>query len=399
MQGRFWPAAVFGLPPVTTDVPVMTTGASITIIGPPTVATGAPTTTTDAPVVTAGASIIIIGPPMVATGAPTTTTDAPVVTAGVVVMAAGLVFATSGVGSGTQTRGSGTPGAICGDFEGCAARAGRGSGRWKDRTRADVGRVHGCSSTHEVRHERTDRSSFFAVRTQHIRVRTRRGCVMSVIPDGRSEAIDWFTNRLAAWTADPTSIGLTAELVSELAAATSEASAARAAAQQAEIDKLAASQTFRNKADAMRTKGVGCVQQVRGFAKATNDPAVYAAALLPDPADPQPTPAPGVPYGFKVSLNQDGWVELTFKCDNPGAQGGTVGGVTYDVWRQDEPQTPFNYILNTGERRFEDNTVPAGTAIATYRVVARRSTQVGDPALYPVRFGVGANGQAVVDAA
>lgn len=222
---------------------------------------------------------------------------------------------------------------------------------------------------------------------------------MSVIPEGRSEAIDWFTNRLAAWTADPESIGLTAALVAELASATAEASAARTAAENAASAKLAASQTFRNTSDAMRTVGVGCVQQVRGFAKATNDPAVYAAALLPDPAEPEPTPAPGVPYNFKVSLNQDGWVELTFKCDNPGAQGGTAGGVTYDVWRQDEPQTPFNYLLNTGERKFEDQTVPAGTAIATYRVVARRSTQTGGPALYPVRFGVNSNGQAVAEAA
>ncbi|UYV13920.1 MAG: hypothetical protein NCW75_06430 [Phycisphaera sp.] len=222
---------------------------------------------------------------------------------------------------------------------------------------------------------------------------------MSVIPDGRSEAIDFFTNRLAAWTADPASIGLTLELVNELAAATSAASTARQDAQQAADAKLAASQTFRTQTDAMRTIGVGLVQKIRGYAKATGDESVYATALLPDPATPEPTPAPGTPYEFAIDLRQDGSVELAFKCDNPGAQGGSAGGVTYDVWRQDEAEGGFVYLLNTGERRFTDASVPAGTAVATYRVVARRSTLAGDPALFAVRFGVGGNGMAMAEAA
>lgn len=218
---------------------------------------------------------------------------------------------------------------------------------------------------------------------------------MSVIPNGRSEAIDWFTNRLAAWQADPTGIGLTEALVNELASATASASSARTAAEQANDAKLAASQTYRNQTDAMREIGVGLVQKIRGFAKATGDESVYATALLPDPATPEPTPAPGTPYDFDITLLQDGSVELAFRCDNPG----NVAGVTYDVWRQDEPQGSFNYLLTAGERRFTDDTVPAGTAVATYRVQARRSTQAGGPALFAVRFGVGGNGQATAEAA
>lgn len=218
---------------------------------------------------------------------------------------------------------------------------------------------------------------------------------MSIVPQSRSDAIDWFTNRLAAWQADPGAIGLTLDLVNELAAATAEASSARTAAEQANDAKLAASQSFRNKTDAMRDIGVGLVTQIKGFAKATGDESVYTLALLPEPPTPAPTPAPGTPTGFNVFLKQDGAVELTFRCDNPG----NVAGVTYDVWRQDDPEQGFKYLLNTGERRFEDNTVPAGTALATYRVQARRSTQSGDPALFPVRFGIGGNGQATAEAA
>lgn len=222
---------------------------------------------------------------------------------------------------------------------------------------------------------------------------------MSVIPDGRSEAIDFFTNRLAAWSADPVAIGLTASLVAELAGATASASTARTDAQQAAVAKLAASQTFRTETDAMRAIGVGLVQQIRGYAKATGDASVYAAAQLPEPATPEPTPAPGTPYEFEVGLRQDGAVELSFRCDNPGAQGGSVGGVTYDVWRRDEAEGAFVYLLNTGERRFTDATVPAGTAEATYRVRARRSTEIGNPAQFTVSFGVGGNGMAMAEAA
>ena len=218
---------------------------------------------------------------------------------------------------------------------------------------------------------------------------------MSVIPDGRSEAIDWFTNRLAAWQADPSAIGLTPELINDLATAAADASSARQTAEQAKFVKLAASQAYRNKADAMRTIGVGLVQQIRGYAKATGDESVFSTALLPDPARPEPTPAPGTPYDFGIELRQDGSVELSFKCDNPG----NVAGVTYDVSRQDDPQGEFEYLLTAGERRFTDATVPAGTAVATYRVQARRSTQTGDPALFSVRFGGGGNGQAMAEAA
>ena len=231
--------------------------------------------------------------------------------------------------------------------------------------------MHGRALASEVHDEHTTPQRHVAARTQHSRAHPGGRCVRSVIPDSRSDAIDWFTNRLAAWSADPAAIGLTEALVSELAAATAAVSNACTSAEQANDAKLAASQAYRNQADAMREIGVGLVQQIRGYAKATGDESVYSAALLPDPATPEPTPAPGTPYDFGISLLQDGSVELAFRCDSPG----NVAGVTYDA------------------------TVPAGTAVATYRVQARRSTQAGGPALFAVRFGVGGNGQATAEAA
>lgn len=80
---------------------------------------------------------------------------------------------------------------------------------------------------------------------------------------------------------------------------------------------------------------------------------------------------------------------MRFRCDNPGAQGGTAGGVSYEVSRQDDGTGAFSFVLNAGEREFTDATLPLGLNTATYRITAFRSTQRGDAAEFNVRFGVG----------
>lgn len=216
---------------------------------------------------------------------------------------------------------------------------------------------------------------------------------MTGVPDGRSAAINWYTERVAAWVADPTAIGLSIEQANAIASETSTASSTRQSAFDAANVKKAAFVTYHEAADTMRENGSTLIATIKAYAEATGDPGVYAAALIDPPAQRTPTPAPGTPYDFSVGLLQDGSVELSFKCDNPSATGGTAGGVVYEVFRQDPGSNQFNYVLSAGERRFVDSTVPPGSALVSYRIVARRSTKVGPPAVFGVRFGVSVNGQ------
>jgi len=215
---------------------------------------------------------------------------------------------------------------------------------------------------------------------------------MTTVPRPYPEAIDWITNRLASWTADPAAIGLDAAEVADLTALTSTATTALQDAQQANDAKLNATATYHNAGDEMRSTATALVAKVRAFAKASSDPtAVYTAASIPAPADRAPTPPPGTPYDFRIELLQGGAVTIRFKCDNPG----NVAGVTYKVERQDASQGAFAFITNAGERSFTDSTIPAGASQVVYRITAQRSTQSGPLAQFLVQFGGGNEAQVI----
>ncbi|MEQ8843414.1 MAG: hypothetical protein RIB58_01060 [Phycisphaerales bacterium] len=216
---------------------------------------------------------------------------------------------------------------------------------------------------------------------------------MSTIPQPYPAAIDWCTDRLANWPNDPTVIGLDAARVAELAALTQAASTALATARQLDEDKKAAFADYNAKAKAMRDYASQSVGIIRGFAKASANPqTVYTAAQIPAPAEPSPAPVPGVPTDFKVGLLQDGSIELSFECENGGE-----GGVSYEVRRRDGTgQTaPFNFVKNATERKFVDDTIPPGTPVVTYRIVAFRTTGRGDPAVFLVSFGAGNSAEVI----
>lgn len=215
---------------------------------------------------------------------------------------------------------------------------------------------------------------------------------MPTVPEKLPEAIDWINNRVGPWAANAAAIGLSVEDVSAVGDLADAAAANRTAAQQADDAKLAAYADYHASGKDMRDMATALVSKIRGTAKASDDPqAVYSAALIPAPADREPTPAPGTPYEFTVALQQSGSITLAFKCDNPG----NVAGVTYLVQRQEEPGGPFGFLTIAQEREFTDDTVPQGSSLVTYRVTATRSTKVGPPAEFNVRFGAGNQAQVV----
>ncbi len=217
---------------------------------------------------------------------------------------------------------------------------------------------------------------------------------MSTIPQSYPAAIDWTTTHLANWPADPTTIGLDAARVLELTQRKDLAAAALATALQLDDQKKAAFADYHAKAKAMRDYASQSVGIIRGFAEgSTNPEAIYTLAQIPAPADPSPAPAPGVPYKFETRLIQGGALEVAFECDNEG-----TNSVNYEVRRRDGTGqgAPFTFIMNAGERRFVDETIPNGTGTVTYRIVGFRTTSRGDPAFFMVAFGAGNSAEVVL---
>jgi hypothetical protein len=98
---------------------------------------------------------------------------------------------------------------------------------------------------------------------------------------------------------------------------------------------------------------------------------------------PGPMGPPGTCTDFKVKLHADGSIETTFKANNPTG----MSGVTYQVWRRFGSVGEFTFLFGTGEKKFVDSTIPAGTAQVQYQIRGIRPTSAGAWAQFNVNFG------------
>ena len=140
---------------------------------------------------------------------------------------------------------------------------------------------------------------------------------------------------------------------------------------------------------ALVAKASALAKIVEATATVTNEQ--KAALGLSVRATPQPAPAPGTCSGFKAELLGDGSVKSTWKANNaPG-----LSGVTYQVWRRLGSEGEFDYLGATGEKKYVDSTIPAGTTQVQYQVRGIRPTAAGGWAQFNVNFGMAASGMAM----
>ncbi|MCA9279796.1 MAG: hypothetical protein H6815_09440 [Phycisphaeraceae bacterium] len=196
---------------------------------------------------------------------------------------------------------------------------------------------------------------------------------MSTLPGTIVGDIEWFEQRVTGWAENPAAIGLTAGQVTEITTETTEARTAYDNAQAAKTAAKNATMTQNTQVSEMRSFGNQVIKTIRAYALTQPDPnAVYTAASVPPPKDPQSNP-PEQPYGITYDLNDSGALELKWK-------GNTQGGSTvYSVLRsvQTEPGEPFGQLEQvglTGVRSFTDSTVPACTIAAQYIIKAYKGS-------------------------
>ncbi|MFI4881582.1 MAG: hypothetical protein ACIAQU_03240, partial [Phycisphaerales bacterium JB064] len=202
----------------------------------------------------------------------------------------------------------------------------------------------------------------------------------------------WVDVRVPVWAAAGLTIGLDPVQVAALGTQASAAADLKTEWLNLKAQATAKGAEYRAAAGAMRSTAAAQVVQVRGFARTQANPdAVFAAAQLPIPAQPGPTPAPGVASDFRVELLQSGSLKFTFDCEHPA----NVKGVTYKVLRQGAPQEPYQFLLNAKKREFEDSNLPQNSTMLTYVVTAQTSTKDGNPSYFTVRFGGGNQAQIV----
>jgi hypothetical protein len=206
---------------------------------------------------------------------------------------------------------------------------------------------------------------------------------MAVVPDKAVDKIAFYENHDTPWSANAVAIGTTTSAVSALATQTTAARAAYNAQQEAQNTAKAATLALKSAVNAMGQSGSDIIKSIKTKAATAGD-SVYTLAQIPAPATPSPVAPPGTPSNFKVALNGNGSLKLTWKCANPAGSVGTI----YQVYRRVAADDAFTYLGGVGTKSITDNTLPAGASAVTYQIQAVRSTAVGAWAQFNVNFGV-----------
>ena len=211
---------------------------------------------------------------------------------------------------------------------------------------------------------------------------------MSVVPNKIAQRIQFYEDHIPPFTTNATAIGVSSAEVTDLQTKTAAARSAFDTRQAQQQAAEAATLALKDAVDAMSLAGAVLIKKVRAKAESVGGNSVYTLAELPAPAIPSPVGAPGTPYQLKVALKPSGAVELTWKADNPAG----CTGVIWQLYRRVTQTAEWTYIGGTGQRKYADQTVPAGVPSVMYQIRGTRSTAVGDGAEFTVNFGTTSSG-------
>ncbi len=209
------------------------------------------------------------------------------------------------------------------------------------------------------------------------------------VPANLEEFFTFLNAHATLWDDNHTALGVPATQSAALKSFASTAVGNYSAQVTARDKAKAATLTQQTSTRTAREMTADIIRTIEVFAQSQSDPnTVYALAQIPPPATPSPAPPPGTPNRFTVGLNDNGAVLLAWKCPNPAGTTGTI----YEVRRKPSGGSAWTFIGATGERKFTDDTLLAGSAGVTYQITAVRSTSRGEPASFNVSFGVGGPG-------
>ena len=107
---------------------------------------------------------------------------------------------------------------------------------------------------------------------------------------------------------------------------------------------------------------------------------------------PGPVGNPGTPSDLVAELLPGGAIKMTWRGNNPPG----CKGVIYQIARQDGMAGEFKYLGGSGQRMFIDATIPNGTSTCVYRIQGTRTTGVGNPQEFIIRFGQPGSGASSV---
>lgn len=209
---------------------------------------------------------------------------------------------------------------------------------------------------------------------------------MPRVPTTVQDLLNFCDEHGDVWTIAPTSVGLTAGMVTAFKAVTDTAIADVAAQLSAKEKAKSTTVTANSSVRALRQSVAGMIRAITTYASAQSNPAtVYAAAQIAPPAPRTPSEPPGQPTDMTATLDTEGNITLRWRCQNP--QGGNV---VYSIMRRGASSETFTQVGVSGARSFTDDTIPAGSASVQYQIRGLRGQTIGPAsAAFVLQFGHG----------
>lgn len=216
---------------------------------------------------------------------------------------------------------------------------------------------------------------------------------MPRVPVTVQDLLNYCSEHSTTWTPSPTTIGLTAAMVSAFKTASMDAATAVAAQAAARDAAKATTLTANAKVKALRRSVAGMIRSISTYAAAQSDPSVvYAAAQIDPPSPRTPSEPPGQPTNITATLDDEGNITLKWKCVNPAG-----GNVVYSIERRDGTDGDFTTLDIVGSRVYLDETIPAGAPTIQYRIRGHRGQMDGPAsATFTLQFGHGGGGGVIL---
>jgi hypothetical protein len=206
------------------------------------------------------------------------------------------------------------------------------------------------------------------------------------LPETRLKRLQWLEARVAAWTANYDSIGLTQEQAVNISTATTAARSAFNAAELSRAQSKAKTIDWYEAVDDAAEKGAAAVNTIKAFAQSSGEPGVYSTAMVNPNDPPSPHGTPAVPENLKTEVLNTGGVEISWS-------GSLANRAYFEVFRRLPGQGAETLIASIGKTRFTDETIPAGQGRAWYAVRARRGELASDTTdVVEVRLGIPGEG-------
>ncbi len=210
---------------------------------------------------------------------------------------------------------------------------------------------------------------------------------MAILPGSRIERLEYIESKVPIWTSASALIGLSAPQLVLLSAQTSACRTAYQAMVAAQQASKNATQAFYNSCATMTDTTSDYLKVIKGFAAATNNPAVYTIASIPPNKTPAPLPPPTTPTNLTATLLNNGAIKIEWKA--------SVENTSFSIWRKLNltGQAYEQVGVVSSARAFTDATLLAGALGSAgpgvfYQIQAHRNglnSEFSEPV--SIRFG------------